>query len=296
LRRYICLLGPHQPFADRRLECVNVKISHFYYTEINEICRLDSQDLSESFFDLVKINNLTPWLWAKKQYLRQILSILKGLLNIYDDRIGVNLVINDLSIRTECHCLYGNLIYSVENDDTIKRRLRIVQMSDIKDKRIDTYDYNGVFFTKTIVIDFKLSNKDIDDLRLILEKSFGLYMTNYVFLSYFNGLYSALEENSCRIIERAFFEEIGNLIRNNAKRKIEDLSNSLNSRWDKLIDKFPYKYFIPYYPTTSHVVGNQVWADRYLVWDFKNDPERTEQTEHLTAVNFVIDKIKTAFL
>lgn len=43
------------------------------------------------------------------------------------------------------------------------------------------------------------------------------------------------------------------------------------SSWDTLAYNFPYNYLLHYYPTTCdfEATGDE-WADRWLVWNFKN--------------------------
>ena len=70
------------------------------------------------------------------------------------------------------------------------------------------------------------------------------------------------------------------------KRKEQELIDSIPSKvdkWESLssYDNFKIKYLLDYYPTTVEFeADDDEWDDRWTVWNFKNDPEKTPEKAH----------------
>lgn len=64
------------------------------------------------------------------------------------------------------------------------------------------------------------------------------------------------------------------------------------SSWDTLAYNFPYNYLLHYYPTTCdfEATGDE-WADRWLVWNFKNTPGKTSYCQHEQALNNLLPRL-----
>lgn len=55
-----------------------------------------------------------------------------------------------------------------------------------------------------------------------------------------------------------------------------------------------YNYLLKYYPTTCNFhADDEIWNDRYIVWNFKNTPVKTSPLQHQQALNYVIPRITT---
>lgn len=69
------------------------------------------------------------------------------------------------------------------------------------------------------------------------------------------------------------------------------------SQWDTLFGGMKYSYLINYFPTTCEFEATQEeWDNRYIVWNFKNDPERISPSAHANTLNKVIPMIKNKLL
>ena len=89
------------------------------------------------------------------------------------------------------------------------------------------------------------------------------------------------------------------------KRKEKELIDSIPSRvqdWEILspFDSFKIRYLFDYYPTTvDYEVDDDDWDNRWTVWHFKNDPQKTSEANHQRALNRVIpqfiDLLKGSF-
>lgn len=80
------------------------------------------------------------------------------------------------------------------------------------------------------------------------------------------------------------------------KRKEQELIDSIPSKvegWETLSPfcKLKIKYLLDYYPTTVEFEADEEeWEDRWTVWHFKNDPEKTSEHDHQRALNRVVPK------
>lgn len=64
------------------------------------------------------------------------------------------------------------------------------------------------------------------------------------------------------------------------------------SSWDTLAYNFPYNYLLHYYPTTCDFEATEdEWADRWLVWNFKNTPGKTSYCQHEQALNNLLPRL-----
>lgn len=77
------------------------------------------------------------------------------------------------------------------------------------------------------------------------------------------------------------------------RKRERDYLLSCVSSWDSLICGLKYSYLLNYYPTTCCFEATQSeWNDRWTVWNFKNTPDKTSETEHQEALDDVIPRIK----
>lgn len=64
------------------------------------------------------------------------------------------------------------------------------------------------------------------------------------------------------------------------------------SSWDTLFLTLPYNYLLPYYPTSCDFeANNEEWNDRWLVWNFKNTPGKTNLLQHEQALSNLIPRL-----
>lgn len=82
--------------------------------------------------------------------------------------------------------------------------------------------------------------------------------------------------------------------------RLKQLRDSLPTKvknWDKLQNGLPYSYLIRYYPTTcGFEATDDEWDDRYIVWNFKNDPTKVSSDDHDEAMTWVVQNIKDRLL
>ena len=72
------------------------------------------------------------------------------------------------------------------------------------------------------------------------------------------------------------------------------------SNWNCIGNNLHYNYLLRYYPTTCDFDATEdEWADRWLVWNFKNTPGKTSSIQHEQALNNLLPRLtrmlKTTF-
>ena len=72
----------------------------------------------------------------------------------------------------------------------------------------------------------------------------------------------------------------------------EKLLGSVSS-WQTMLGGLKYSYLFYYYPTTCEFEATEdEWENRWLVWDFKNTPNKTSASDHQKALNRIIPMLK----
>jgi small subunit ribosomal protein S1 len=76
------------------------------------------------------------------------------------------------------------------------------------------------------------------------------------------------------------------------KDKTSSLLQKVSS-WDTLYSGLHYNYLLNYYPITCEFEANEeMWKDRWTIWNFKNTPGKTTPAKHEEALSEVIPRVK----
>lgn len=133
------------------------------------------------------------------------------------------------------------------------------------------------------------------------EQIFG---SNIDFLSCEFSLVQKILEDESRIKNLDYIERENRRKREEEERKrieeerkaayIRELRNCV-SHWCSLYSAYGvlhYNYLIPYYPTTCEFEATQSeWENRWLIWNFKNDPKKTSPVKHEDALSKIIPRM-----
>ena len=77
---------------------------------------------------------------------------------------------------------------------------------------------------------------------------------------------------------------------NEEKEIIENVKNAV-AQWNHLTPDFTYKYLLRYYPVKCEFEAtDDEWDDRWIVWNFKNNPAKVSPEKHDEAMTWVIQK------
>lgn len=75
------------------------------------------------------------------------------------------------------------------------------------------------------------------------------------------------------------------------QRELENIKQHI-STWESIGNFINISYLFPYYPTTCDFEANDLeWANRWLVWKFKNTPGKTSSYEHNKALENLLPRI-----
>ena len=79
--------------------------------------------------------------------------------------------------------------------------------------------------------------------------------------------------------------------------KIKSILLTAVSSWDTLVGSLHYSYLFYYYPTTCEFEATEEeWANRWIVWNFKNTPGKTSVSAHQEALRRAIPMVKNKLL
>lgn len=83
---------------------------------------------------------------------------------------------------------------------------------------------------------------------------------------------------------------------NKLKQQQESLPTKVKN-WDTLQNGMHYHYLLRYYPTTCKFEAtDDEWDDRYIVWNFKNNPTKVSEYDHDKAMTWVVQNVKDRLL
>lgn len=69
------------------------------------------------------------------------------------------------------------------------------------------------------------------------------------------------------------------------------------SSWDTLVNGLHFSFLFYYYPTTCDFEAtDEEWSNRWIVWNFKNTPGKTSETDHQEALDKAIPMLKNKLL
>ena len=123
------------------------------------------------------------------------------------------------------------------------------------------------------------------------EQILSLYPDNPPHL-YYISIYQ--EFSGCEMKGFIEFERRRIAAEEEKKRQEQVLLDSIPTKvqgWEALRGDLHIIYLIDYYPTTVDFdADDEEWDNRWLVWNFKNDPDKTSEKDHRDALDKVIPK------
>lgn len=153
-------------------------------------------------------------------------------------------------------------------------------IEDVKSRK------DGIIHNQLIIITDRLRTNEIITLS---QEIWSLFPSKRPCIFYLS-LYEDIAPKTMRFfIDKKFAEE-------EKKRKEQELIDSIPSKvdgWEMLptTGGLRIKYLLDYYPTTVEFeADDDEWNDRWTVWYFKNDPEKTPEKAHQHVLDRVIPK------
>ena len=138
---------------------------------------------------------------------------------------------------------------------------------------------------------------DYNRLITICKEVIGMTKDKFPLISFISIFKEFTREEMAELIDKDQKER-----KEKARRALEvvisqdSLVKSVSS-WDTLAGGLHYFFLFYYYPTTCDFEATEEeWANRWIIWDFKNTPGKTSETEHQNTLNKVIPMIKDNLL
>ena len=188
--------------------------------------------------------------------------------------------------------LYNYEKIIVKLDDSINNKL---VYDPTYDKEIgdesDVKDWVKLIKRRIVIVDLITENDRLKDIcREVIDVTGDIHpLISFISIYKGYGIGEILKKIEIQkslkrgIEERAILkDEAPTIFRNNIKK------------WERLTNDFFYTWLFYYYPTTCEFeASKEEWANRYTVWDFKNDPDRDiSLIDHVNALDKVIPQIK----
>lgn len=151
-----------------------------------------------------------------------------------------------------------------------------------------------VFYKINVIVDIVTEN---DDMKRLCQHIISLNPNFQPVIVYISLMKAFDREEMIKIIDREN-ERIAKIKEEKEKedKAKKNLIESV-SRWDTLFSGLKYTYLFYYYPKNSEIVATQEdWNNRWIVWNFKNDPARIPSSAHANTLNKVIPMIKNKLL
>lgn len=209
----------------------------------------------------------------------KIFDFIKDLKNIYSD-LYVLFIYNkpgweEFVINSHFFYLVQNLDKYDGNKYYLKNWAENVSMKDV------LHATNSKHF---IVIDFATENEQlISNCSNIIKNYEGKFRPMIVYLS---------------LLKCYDSDEVKKIIKEK-KEKVESAENAHKAfengvrNWPELYGGLHYNYLLNYYPTTCDFEAtDEEWDDRWLVWNFKNTPGKTEEYEHEQALKELLPRFQ----
>ena len=141
-----------------------------------------------------------------------------------------------------------------------------------------------------VIVDIVTEN---DDMKRICQHIISLNPNFKPVIVYISLMKAYDREEMIKIIDKEN-ERIAKI--KEEKEKEEKAKKNLIesvSQWDTLFGGLKYSYLLYYYPTTCEFEATQKeWDNRYIVWNFKNDPGRISPSVHAKTLNIVVSMLK----
>lgn len=150
------------------------------------------------------------------------------------------------------------------------------------------------FVKINIIVDIVTEN---DDMKRLCQKIISLNEKFHPVIVYISLMKAHDRQEMLAIIDKE--NERQARIREEKEKEEKAKKNLIEGvgLWDTLLGGLKYTYLFYYYPTTCEFKANEEeWANRRIVWNFKNNLERISPFEHDNTLNKVIAMIKTKLL
>lgn len=254
---------------------------------------------------LLNIQSTTDWKpYASRLYRQVIIRAITALREKYEDLAVV--IYNDEHIEQ----FFDELLDGVQpslmrNQDNLFAQIMISLSEHLEEEKIPVYKYSEISQDFSV-----LQNKKVFVITNQTATSEIISFSRQLWDRYFESrpcisFLSLFKEHSTEEMQR-LIDKKKNAIKEEEERKQreKELIESIPSKvitWEIIPSaNLRIKYLLDYYPTTVDFEADDTeWDDRWTVWYFKNDPEKTPKEAHKRVLDRIIhqfvDILKNTF-
>ena len=253
------------------------------------------------------LNNQSTTDWkpsASKLYRQVIIRAITALREKYDDLVVV--IYNDEHIEQFFDELLDGIQPSLmRNQDKLFAHIMISLLENLEEEKIPGYKYSEIIQDLSVLQNKKLlvitNQTATSEIISFSQQLWDRYSESRPCISYL----SLFKEYSTEEMQRWIDKKKKEIKEEEKKKQREkDLIESIPSKvitWEIIPSaNLRIKYLLDYYPTTVDFdVNEDEWTDRWIVWYFKNDPEKTPEAAHKRVLDRVVPQfanlLKTTF-
>lgn len=259
------------------------------------LCLDEQLDYTNTKYIKNNLNNLQEFKDKKKQFAKDVYDKIIAFIKELSKEDDVLICLNQYIKGWDGHALqfhYKNIIEGIDASHVITLATNSYVGFEVKEwgKRLKK---------KLIIIDMMTEN---DSLEWKCAQIFETLREKHPLICYISLLKCFSREEMIEIINEANAEAKKKAdkerVKEEERAKLKDEAHTIFKnnikKWEMLTNDFYYTWLFYYYPTKCEFEANkEEWANRYTVWDFKNDPDRDiSLIDHVNALDKVIPQIK----
>ena len=164
---------------------------------------------------------------------------------------------------------------------------------------LDDYDEkdadNRLLLTDDVIVIIDITT-DNNELRNLCKKIITYDKKSHPVITYISLLKAFDKDEMTSLIDKEDKRQAQIKEEKEKEKGIKNLLEAVSS-WDTLVGGLHFSYLFYYYPTTCDFEATEEeWANRWIVWDFKNTPGKTSVSDHQKALDKAIPMLKDKLL
>lgn len=155
---------------------------------------------------------------------------------------------------------------------------------------------NRLLLTDDVIVIIDITT-DNDELRNLCKKIITYDKKSHPVITYISLLKAFDRDEMTYLINKENKRQ--NQIKEEREKEEKAKKNLVKaaSSWDTLAGGLHFSYLFYYYPTTCDFEATEEeWSNRWIVWDFKNTPDKTSESDHQKALEKAIPMLKNKLL
>lgn len=155
---------------------------------------------------------------------------------------------------------------------------------------------NKILFTDDAIVIIDITT-DNDELRNLCKKIITYDKKSHPVITYISLLKAFDRDEMSSLIDKENKRQAQIREEKEREEKAKKKLVEAVSSWDSLVGGLHFSYLFYYYPTTCDFEATEEeWSNRWTVWDFKNTPGKTSESDHQEAMDKVIPMLKNKLL